>query len=133
MGLYHGETQSEVRHKLKKEGFYFSESTFSAMIRNRVYMGHIFVTGNTKDEGYYVQGLHAPLITAELFEKVQNIIASNSRAKKKVDAKSFKEELALRGLLACDNCGNNLTGSTSTSKSGKSIIITIAIIVEWSG
>ena len=28
-----GQTQSEVRYKLKKEGFYFSESTFSAMIK----------------------------------------------------------------------------------------------------
>ena len=119
ISLYNGDTQSEIRHKLNKEGSYFSDSTFSAMIRNRVYTGQIFVTGNNKNEGYYVKGLHEPIVTVELFGKVQEILEGNIRAKKKVDAKSFKDELAYRGLLVCDNCGYSLTGSASTSKTGK--------------
>lgn len=50
---------------------------------------------------------------------MQEIPAENIRAKKKVDAKSFKEELAYRGLMICDNCGYSLTCSASTSKTGK--------------
>ena len=117
--LSNGESQSEIRHKLKKTGFYFSESSFSAMIRNRVYTGQIFVPGSTKEEGYFVKGLHKPIVTLEQFERVQSKLASNVKAKKKVDAKSFKEELALRGLLDCDNCGQHLTGSGSRSRSGQ--------------
>ena len=113
-----GEKQSEIRYKINKEGFYFSESTFSAMIRNPVYKGLIYVTGDTKSDGYYVKGIHTPIISAEMFEKVQDILAGNIKAKKKVDAKSFKAELALRGLLDCDNCGNHLTGSASKGRSG---------------
>ncbi len=113
-----GDIQSEVRYKLNKEGNYISESSFAAMIRNPVYKGQIFVTANTKNEGYYVNGLHTPLISADLFEKVQDKLAGNLKAKKKVDAKSFQAELALRGLLDCDNCGHHLTGSASKSRSG---------------
>ena len=119
LSLYNGEPQSEIRHGLKKKGHYFSESTFSSMIRNKVYAGQIYVTGNTSSEGYYVKGLHEPIISVELFEKVQDILAGNVRSKKKVNAKCFREELAFRGLLVCDNCEHSLTGSASTSKSGK--------------
>ncbi len=119
VSLSNGELQSEIIHRLKKKGFYFNDSSFSSMIRNRVYVGQIYVPGKPKNEGYYVKGLHEPTITTELFEKVQNILAGNIRAKKKVDAKSFKEELALRGLLDCDNCGHHLTGSASRSRSGE--------------
>ena len=117
--LAKGEAQSEVRRKIKEEGFYFSESSFSAMIRNKVYVGQIYVTANTDSEGYYVKGLHEPTVTNELFDKVQTILSQNVRAKKKVDAKSFKKELPFRGLLDCANCGRHMTGSTSTGKSGK--------------
>jgi len=117
--LLKGQTQSEIRHKLKKAGHFFSESSFASMIRNRVYAGQIFVTGNTKSDGYYVKGLHEPTVTIDFFYQVQEILAGDKKAKKKVDAKSFIDELALRGLLDCDNCSQHLTGSASTGREGK--------------
>ena len=70
------------------------------------------------NEGHYVKGLHEPLISRELFDKVQEKIELNAKVKKIAKAKCFREELYLRGLIFCD-CLNILTGSASRSKTGK--------------
>lgn len=74
---------------------------------------------NDKKDGYYVKGLHQPIIEQHLFDKVQETVETNFLTKKVSKAKAFRPELYLRGLIACDNCGNLLTGSASRSKTGK--------------
>ena len=68
--------------------------------------------------GYRVKGVHKGLIEESLFNKVQEQIQENLTQKKFVKAKSFKEGFLLRGIIKCDNCGGNLTGSASRSKNG---------------
>lgn len=87
-------------------------------IRNQLYIGKIFVTDGTKEKGYYVKGIHEGLIPESLFNQVQENLEENLKQKRFVKAKCFKEEFLLRGIIKCENCGANLTGSASRSKNG---------------
>ena len=114
-----GKTQAEVREHFKKKGHYFSTSTLSDLLRNKVYTGHIHVKSGEKGEGFFVKGLHPPLIGQELFDRVQDILEGRLITKGFVKAKCFQEPLLLRGLLLCDHCEKKLTGSASKSRNGQ--------------
>ena len=47
------------------------------MIRNQLYIRKIFVTGGTKEKGYYVKGIHEGLIPESLFDQVQETLEEN--------------------------------------------------------
>jgi site-specific DNA recombinase len=113
-----GKAQSEVRIALKKEGFNFSSSTLSDLLRNRLYLGEVRVR-KQEDEGYYyVKGLHEPLIHPEVFQKVQQILKGRRLDKGFVKAKSERIEFPLRGQLLCGHCAKPLTGSASKGRNG---------------
>lgn len=116
--IANGQSQAEVRATLKKKGIYFAETTFSELIRNRLYIGEIFVTADKAEDGYYVKGVHHGLIDESLFTRVQEIIQKNQKRNKTARIKSFREDFLLRGMIKCDNCGNSLTGSSSRSRNG---------------
>ena len=115
--LSKGKTQAEVKETLKKKGVNMPKTTYSVLVRNRVYVGDIHV----KDEkdGYYVKGLHQPIIEAPLFENVQAILQGNTKIKTLSKPKAANEQLHLRGLLLCAHCGKHITGSASRSKTGE--------------
>lgn len=111
-----GKTQAEVKEHFKKQGITFAKTTFSEMLRNQVYIGNIWVQSETG--GYYVRGLHEPLIDEATFQKVQEQLEGHLTKKNFTKVKSFQPELHLRGLLLCDNCGGHLTGSASRGRNG---------------
>ena len=114
--LSRGKSQAEVRELIKKKGFNIPRATFSVIVRNRVYVGDLHV--KTEKSGYFVKGLHEPLTHPSAFEKVQALLQSNYRVLQVAKPRSFKDELPLRGLLLCESCGKQLTGSASKSKTG---------------
>lgn len=87
------------------------------MIRNPVYSGKIFVPAYKDEDAFYVDGIHEPIISQELFYNVQNIL--NGKRKNIKSRNAQKEEIPLRGFLICKRCGGNLTGSASKGKGGK--------------
>ncbi len=106
----------EVRKKVNKKGLYFSPNGFHKMIRNVVYMGKIRIEAWKDEPEEIVNGMHEPLVSEENFNTVQQVISGR---KKKMNPKSkLNENLPLRGFLICRQCGGNLTGSASTSKTG---------------
>lgn len=112
-----GRSQAEIQLSLQKKGMGIQRSTFSALVRNPVYAGKIWV--KTADSGgYSVKRLHEPLVDEESFEKAQAAIQGNVVKKNITVAKTFKEELHLRGLLLCPSCGGKLTGSASKGRNG---------------
>ena len=64
-------------------------------------------------------GLHKPIITLALFEKVQQQLDGNKKKRNMPKVQTIKEELYLRSHLLCPNCGNNMTGSGSKSRTGQ--------------
>lgn len=101
-----GHSLKELTDLLFKEGFkskgggrYYKSSIYK-MLTNTFYYGLML-----NRENYY-QGIHEPIISKELFDKVQLVLQGNSQTRKK------KHFFTYRGLLHCEKCGCLLTATT---------------------
>ncbi|MFT3941568.1 recombinase family protein [Rhodopseudomonas sp.] len=70
------------------------------ILRNRLY------TGEFNWKGHLYKGRHAPLITRELWERVQGVLDGRNAKK----PKSGKPEFAFAGMISCGHCGCAMTG-----------------------
>lgn len=113
-----GKLQSELRSELSKKGIKISRSNFSKLLRNPLYMGKIIVPKSDEEPMMIVDGIHDGLITEKLYLEVQQVLSENSKIRKLPVYKSLRDELPLRGLISCSNCGEKLTGSRSRSATG---------------
>lgn len=92
----------------------FSKNNFWVAIRNPLYCGKIFVPPYKEEKGYFVKGLHEPLISEKLFAEVQDALDGRKRAiKPKIVA---TEDFPLRGFLKCPKCDRMLSGSASKGR-----------------
>jgi hypothetical protein len=88
----------QIWKEAKRKGLICSKKSFWSMIRNPIYCGKIFIP-KYKEEAHYVQGIHKPLASQELFYRVQDILdgrKKNQRRQILVD-----ENLPLRGFFIC--------------------------------
>ena len=107
----------QVRQKMNKSyKTNISRSAFHVAVRNPVYYGKIFISKFKDEEAHLVQGQHEPLISEELFHKVQSIVDGNKRAERPNTKILSDVNLPLRGFLVCPDCGRNLTGSASKGR-----------------
>lgn len=99
----------EIRYKWREE-------TIRRMLSNKVYLGHteygkkINLSYKSKKRKYIppeewkiAYNTHEPIITEELFDKVQNKRKTNKTIKRK------KHEWTLNGLVKCKECGAKMT------------------------
>jgi site-specific DNA recombinase len=114
-GLYSIE---EVRTVLKRRGLKCTRSSFWQLLRNKGYIGQIFIPSHLDEPEEWINGLHEPLIDEDTFYNVQDILEGRQ---KKVPNKylTVKEEYPLRGFLTCQKCGGKITASASKGRSGK--------------
>lgn len=77
-----------------------------AMLKNRYYIGYVTW------RGVEYQGTHDPLISHDLFERVQGIIDSHRKAR----ISPLKHRHFLAGSLRCGRCGYHLVYNVVTSK-----------------
>src|SRR5690606_31553747 len=95
----------------RKFGIQLSRSSFHLTIRNPLYIGQILIPKYMDEDAYFVKGQHDPLISGELFNKVQQILDGNKNIQRP-NAKILSDEnLPLRGFLLCPHCKRNLSGS----------------------
>lgn len=91
--------------------------TLSGVFRNKFYAGKVV----SKKYGQEVQGQHAPMITEELFYRVQSILDGRNRnaapalARRSLDSPDFP----LRRIINCARCGHSFTGAWSKGKNKK--------------
>lgn len=87
------------------------------ILADEVYLGDM-VQGKTKavghkqvqvppDEWVVVRGTHEPIISREVFEKVQLVRAERLENHKNTNVKHYSQNL-LRGRIFCGSCGNHL-------------------------
>ena len=83
----------------------------SFLLSNPFYYGHF------KYSGEMYEGKHTPIVSKELFDNVQKVLALRSRSHKK----SENEPQAFCGLLKCSECGCSITAEEKTKhqKNGK--------------
>ena len=101
-------SNEEIRHRLEAEGLHICKQKLSELFKNPFYCGymaHKFLQGDI------VQGNHPPLISKEIFLKVNGELSKNhSGYEQKID----KEYAPLLGSIKCPCCGKNLSASIST-------------------
>lgn len=93
------------------------ESTFLDMLRNPFYMGKIRVPAYKDEPEELVDGQHEPLISEEVFYKVQDVLDGKKKAKPKLE-KAINPDLFLRRFIVCPKCGHAFTGSRSKGNGG---------------
>lgn len=106
-----------IRKELANEGFTCSKQQFYNLLRNSFYIGKIRIEAWREEPEEIVEGNHKPIITEDLFIRVQNILSGNRRKQSK--PKKNNELFPLRGHLLCSSCGNNLTASSSSGRNKK--------------
>ncbi len=84
----------------RKSGAKVAVSTLHAILRNRLY------TGQFEWNGKLIQGKHEPLVSVELWERVQGVL--DGRFAKK--HRRMTHDFAFSGLIACAKCGCSVVG-----------------------
>ncbi len=111
-GLYN---QKEVLAKLRSKGFKTSKSAFSRIIRNLIYCGEISLKAYKEEPAIIIIGIHEPIISKSLFDKVQ-IVIDGKKQQKGVAHKKINEKFPLKGFVLCPNCHNPLRASSSKGR-----------------
>ncbi|WP_281989548.1 recombinase family protein [Aquimarina aggregata] len=91
----------EIVERLAKYGLKIYKQRLSDIFRNPVYCGLIT---HSLIEGKVVKGIHKPIISEEIFLKVNGV----NKQKSKHNVKN--ENLPLKGFACCVSCGSPLTG-----------------------
>ena len=110
-----------IQKKYARMGYYINKTAFMDMLRNRFYIGEVFVPEYKDDKigtipAHYVEGQHPALIDVETFNMVQAVI--NKKARPKL-TKKIHPDVFLRQFLRCPHCGATMTGSASSGNGGK--------------
>jgi DNA invertase Pin-like site-specific DNA recombinase len=84
----------------RKSGTPVPVSTVHTTLRNRLY------TGEFEWNGHVYLGKHQPLVTRELWERVQGVL-DGRHAKKN---RRVKHDFAFSGLITCGHCGCSIVG-----------------------
>jgi DNA invertase Pin-like site-specific DNA recombinase len=93
----------EIARRLKLLGIIIDSKRLSDMWKNVFYCGLIT---NTLLDGKVIEGNHEPLVSRDVFLKVNQI---NTRRTKGYKVKKENEDRPLTGDLSCYLCGNKLT------------------------
>lgn len=107
----------DLRRKLFNEGLKCHRCSFWALLRNKGYIGKVFVPAYKDEPAEWVQGKHKPLIDEHTFYAVQDIL-DGRRKKIPSKNKTLRDEFPLRGFLECPKCGRNMTASASRGTGG---------------
>src|SRR5438552_1232022 len=84
----------------RKSGAKVPVSAVHSILRNRLY------TGQFEWNGKLIQGKHEPLVSVELWERVQGVL--DGRFAKK--HRRMSHDFAFSGLIACSTCGCSVVG-----------------------
>jgi site-specific DNA recombinase len=82
------------------------QATVHTILRNRIYTGHFDWDGRT------YRGTHEPLVSDELWKRVQEVL-DHRFAKRN---RKTKHEFAFSGLIACGHCGCSLVGEIKKTR-----------------
>ena len=99
-----------------KKGFKVRPQTANRIYRNKFYAGKMISVKYSQE----VQGQHVPMVTEEVFYKVQAILDGRNTNIKTPIVKRSKDnpDFPLRRIVKCGICGTSLTGGWSKGKLG---------------
>ena len=104
---------AEVTKMARAEGMVFRKSkdpvpkaTVHKILRNRIYTGEFNWDGKT------YSGSHTPLVTTDLWERVQAVLDGRFANRHR----KVKHDFAFSGLVSCGHCGCSLVGEIKKSR-----------------
>ncbi|WP_242929033.1 recombinase family protein [Pontibacter vulgaris] len=100
-----GLSNTDIIKRLKAQGLVLYNQTITKLFRNPFYCG--LISHGLLEDGEVVEGQHEPLITRQLFLKVNGLQAQNAHSYTQVKE---DEELPLRHHIKCGSCRKPLTG-----------------------
>ena len=103
MAEFLAELGLETRHRTP-----LAKASISRMLTNRAYLGLV------KHKGEYHEGRFEPILSATLFEAVQNVLLRRAKPRKSKQRHDFP----FTGLLNCGECGSAITAQFSRGKCG---------------
>jgi len=106
-----------VRQEAMKKGLSCTRANYYLLIKNPFYCGKIYIPAYKDEQELTVKGIHEPIISEELFDEVQSVMAGRKR--NWPTKQNAREEFPLRGHLLCSRCGAKLTASSSKGNGGK--------------
>ena len=98
----------------KGTGKKLNPQTLSRMFRNKFYLGKVV----SPKYGLEVQGQHPPMVTQELFDRVQEVLNGRSplRGESLTRRRKDNPDFRLRRLVRCGHCGRSLTAGWSKGR-----------------
>lgn len=104
-----------IKEKAKQLGFYRQgNSAIQDILTNPLYKGYQFVKPwKEQPGGLFPLADHEPIIAADIWEKVQQMMKGPSKSRVYID-----DIFPLRGVLKC-HCSKMLTGAPSRGRSGR--------------
>ena len=103
MAEFLAELGLETRHRTP-----LAKASISRMLTNQAYLGLV------KHKGEYHEGRFEPILSATLFEAVQNVLLRRAKPRKSKQRHDFP----FTGLLSCGECGSAITAQFSRGKCG---------------
>ncbi|CAK7038024.1 recombinase family protein [Tissierella sp.] len=120
-------------------GAKWNESTILQILKNEKYKGDAHLQkyytpdylmnrtfkNNGEVDSYYIEGNHPPIISKEIWEKVQEEIIKRAEAKGNIegDTEKYGNRYPLTGMLYCSKCGFPLRRRTWNSKTSSRKIV----------
>ncbi len=103
MAEFLAELGLETRHRTP-----LAKASISRMLTNQAYLGLV------KHKGEYHEGRFQPILSATLFEAVQEVLLRRAKPRKSKQRHDFP----FTGLLTCGECGSAITAQFSRGKCG---------------
>ncbi len=108
----------QIRREVNHQGLKVSKSSFPRMLKNRFYIGEVFVNKWLDNPSQWIKGRHRAIVDEETFDMVQEMHFGKKKAKPKVK-KTSTDEFYLRDFLKCPYCGKKLTACYSRGNGGE--------------
>lgn len=108
----------QIRREVNQKGLKISKSSFPRMLKNRFYVGEVFVMKWMDNPSQWIKGLHQAIVDEETFDMVQEMHFGKPKVKPKV-CKTSTDEFYLRDFLKCPICGKKLTACYSRGNGGE--------------
>lgn len=116
--IWHLATELGLYSKVKSKGTYafVSKNTIYEVLTNPFYYGEMCIKGD------FMPHIYPPLVTKELFDRVQKLFINNGNRNRNNTEEYAKTPYIFRGLIHCKECDCLITPETKTKKNGNKYI-----------
>ena len=109
-------TLNQLTKNKKKKGCFVSRNTLYDVLTNPFYHGLMCIKGE------FYNHIYEPLISKELFDRVQAILTGNGNHNRNNTTEYAKTPYTFRGLIHCKECGCLITPEKKVKKNGNTYI-----------